>query len=92
MPAVRRNRGKDIQVKELKRMQAKTTIKRLILRNPGISVDELNQEITKRGIRISRLTLSEIRRSFLSDLKFLAAEGYLPEAYAELRRNTNTPV
>jgi hypothetical protein len=49
----------------------------LLASDPSLSLDALDTLLRDHEIFVSRLTLSNIRRSFLSDLRFLQAEGVL---------------
>lgn len=55
----------------------KNTIKRLILENPQVSVDDIAAVITKQGVTASRLTISGIRSEFRHTLRFLKSVNAL---------------
>ena len=61
------------------RENVRTVIQRMILREPNITVDEIEDRLKSRGLKTSRLTVSTIRADFRRDLRFLKSEGLLKE-------------
>jgi hypothetical protein len=57
-----------------------------MLRNIDLSVDEIGEKTRNLGLPMSRLLISEIRRSFLDDLRFLADVGLLAKGLPSARR------
>lgn len=55
--------------------QQKTRIKSLIFADLDISIDKLQRTLESEGITMSRIGLSDIKRAFKEDLKFLTAMG-----------------
>jgi hypothetical protein len=50
-------------------------IKRLILANPSIPTSKLKARLRREKIKVSDITVSAIRRAFISDLRFLQQLG-----------------
>lgn len=55
--------------------EIKTTIKKLIYDNPRITISELQAELKERRIKISTVTLSNIRAEYRHTVKFLSERG-----------------
>jgi hypothetical protein len=52
-------------------------IKKMLLSDQSLTVDQLHERVTTRGIKISIITVASIRSHFLDDLKFLKAMGVI---------------
>ena len=55
----------------------KSLIKRIILTDPSIPVAEIQTELERREIKVSRIMISAVRTSFREDLKVLQEAGLL---------------
>lgn len=57
------------------RPSAKTALRRLLLQDPDLSLDELEQELRQQGHEFTRLTVANLRQSFREHYKFFVGEG-----------------
>ena len=58
-------------------VSAKAVIKRMLIKNPDLTVHELQTRLDHRGVKISSFAVSGIRANFIADLRFLQNEGVL---------------
>jgi len=56
---------------------AQTVIKRMLIKEPGLTVDDLCGRLEKQGYKTSRLAVSTMRSDFRHSLKILKEEGKL---------------
>lgn len=72
-PTAKKGKGGD----EPKEDGVKVVIKRMVLADPKVPVDDVMDELAKRGGTPSRMTVSGIRAEFRHSLKFLKSVGAL---------------
>jgi hypothetical protein len=56
-------------------------IKRMMLANADITVEEIRTKLRDQGLPLSRLATVEVRRAFLHDLQVLYVMGWLREGH-----------
>jgi hypothetical protein len=58
-----------------RRFDAKSRIKRLVLHDPGLSIDDIVVLLDREGVRVSHTLISAVRSEFRDSLRLLASEG-----------------
>lgn len=74
---VQAGNGKDRSDKPARKVGAQTMIKRMVLKDPQISIDVVVERLEKAGFPISRMAASTIRTGFRHSLKVIQEEGLL---------------
>jgi hypothetical protein len=69
----------------IRRVPAKTIIKKLMLRDPLISIDELDARLREDGHKVSRIAISAVRDHFRDALKLLMQEGLIKDGSGKQR-------
>jgi hypothetical protein len=54
---------------------ARTAIKRILLEQPDLSVEEIEQELRRQGYELTKVAIQSIRKDFRATLKLLKSEG-----------------
>jgi hypothetical protein len=70
-------------------MQLKDRIRRLVLRDYGVSVDAVQQALRRKRVKVSTLTVAGIMSDFKSTLRFLEQEGLIEIGKHSKRRRSN---
>lgn len=63
--------------KPSRRVGAQSLIKRLVLKDPQITVNDLVEKVTKQGYEVTRFAASTIRSGFRHSIKIIQEEGLL---------------
>jgi len=58
----------------------KTLIKRMLIQNPTMSVDEISAALQEDDLHLSKIAISSIRAEFRHTLRFLVEEGVITAA------------
>jgi hypothetical protein len=67
-------------------ISAPTLIKKMLLADPNLDVVEIDERLREQGMKMTRITISNIRSGFRHSLRVLIEEGLLPASVLEPTR------